>query len=407
MDWLKDSRTNSWSITVTLPSEQYLELVRPAHENQGNIQGQRPVQSTASARRIRQRLVSDLRDGAILPPVVIGLVLDQNEFDRTFPIIASAKSTYVQTQDGIDDVLALAKKSDLSIIDGMQRTAAMMEARRDEVTRDYPPVRVEFWIAHAVAPLVYRMLILNTGQLPWTIARQITVIHAPLLKEVKDRVTSITRVLGDNERRARGGEYSEKNISELYMAFTLRKHTFETKERVAEEFSRLDFIEVLGDPESQDIFYQCLDLLARFDLALSRYTPTQTLGKIEEDEAVDKVSKILRGRFVFDSEPARIGFIVALAVDILGRPGGRRKDPKITLAERASQLSSLIERIDKMNEEELGEFLDLPLLSENLGSAPGGQIGRTARNFFFEGFSVLLKEDCDPETLAVCWRAYN
>lgn len=402
MDWLKDSRTNSWSISVTLPAEQYLALVRPAHENQGNIQGQRPVQSTASARRIRQRLVSDLRDGAILPPVVIGLVLHQDEFTSTFPSIAASEDTFIRTNDNIDEILKLASVSDLSIIDGMQRTEAMMEARRDEVPRNYPPVRVEFWIAHAVAPLVYRMLILNTGQLPWTIARQITVIHAPLLKEVKARVTSISRVLTDNERRARGGEYSEKNISELYMAFTLRKHTFETKERVAEEFSRLDFIEVLGDPESQEMFYTCLDLLAKFDIAMSRYVPTPT---VDADDTTEE-SKALRGRFVFDSEPARIGFIVALAVDVLGRAGGRRKDSHNALSDRKSQMDSLIQRIDAMDEEQLGDFLDLPLLAENLGNAPGGQIGRTARNFFFEGFSVLLKEDCNPETLAICWRAY-
>lgn len=397
MDWLKDSRTNSWSIAVTLDADDYLDLVRPAHEKQGNIQGQRPVQATASARRIRQRLVGDLREGAVLPPVVVGLVIEHSEFNEKFPQVASAQGVCVQTNEGLKNILELAQASDLSIIDGMQRTAAMMEARKDEVERAYPPVRVEFWIAHSVAPLIYRMLILNTGQLPWTIGRQITVIHAPLLKEIREKVVSIVRVLADNERRSQGGEYSEKNLSELYMAFTLRKHTFDTKERVAEEFSRLDFIETLGESGSQEIYYRCLDLLARFDVALSRYSPPRNF---------ESESKIARGRSIFDSEPARMGFMVAFAVDILGRPGGQRDDSDARVALRESQMNVLISRIDCMGEDELGEFLELPMLAQALENSTGGQIGRFARNFFQEGFSVLLAEECKPQTLEVCWRAY-
>ncbi|RYH60134.1 MAG: hypothetical protein EON54_10895 [Alcaligenaceae bacterium] len=397
MDWLKDSRTNSWSVAATLDADEYLDLVRPAHEKQGNIQGQRPVQATASARRIRQRLVGDLRQGAVLPPVVVGLVIERSKFNEKFPQVVSVQEACVQTDDGLSNILDLARSSDLSIIDGMQRTAAMMEARKDEVQRPYPPVRVEFWIAHSVAPLIYRMLILNTGQLPWTIGRQITVIHAPLLKEIKEKVTSIVRVLTDKERRSQGGEYSEKNLGELYMAFTLRKHTFDTKERVADEFSRLDFIETLSDPGSQGIYYRCLDLLARFDVALSRYSPLRD---------VESESKISRGRSVFDSEPARMGFMIAFAVDILGRPGGQRDDSEVRMDLRETQMNALITRIDSMNESELGEFLELPMLEQALENLTGGQIGRLARSFFHEAFALLLMEECKPRTLEVCWRAY-
>lgn len=397
MDWLKDSRTACWSVAVTLDADEYLSLVRMAHEEQGNLQGQRPVQSTASARRIRQRLVSDLRDGAVLPPVVIGLVIDESAFAEKFSSIATESGIHVHGDVASTPILDLASSSELSIIDGMQRTAAMLEARRDGIDRTYPPVRVEFWVAHSVAPLVYRMLILNTGQLPWTIGRQITLIHAPLLKEIKERVPAITRALTDKERRTQAGEYSEKNLGELYMAFTLRKHTFDTKERVADEFARLDFIETLADPDSQDLYYRCLTLLANFDVALSRFAPEKAAGS---------TSKYWRGRSVFDSEPARMGFMVAIAIDVLGRAGASREDSGDRLGLREEQMGALVTRMADMNEEQLSEFLELPVLDQAVDSLSGGQIGRSTRNFFQEGFSVLLAENCAPETLEVCWRAY-
>lgn len=38
----------------------------------------------------------------------------------------------------------------------------------------------EFWLAKSVRALVYRMLVLNTGQVPWTLSRQLGVVFEPL-----------------------------------------------------------------------------------------------------------------------------------------------------------------------------------------------------------------------------------
>jgi hypothetical protein len=127
-------------------------------------------------------MVSDLRRGAILPPVVIGAVVDAPTF-RTYSN-QRAKSPADFLPDGA--------RKELSIIDGMQRTAALVEAVGVDAAIKNNQMRVAFWLTQTVRTMVYRMLVLNTGQVPWTLARQLTVVFAPLLNEVQDKVPEIT-----------------------------------------------------------------------------------------------------------------------------------------------------------------------------------------------------------------------
>jgi hypothetical protein len=79
-------------------------------------------------------MVADLQLGAVLPPVVIGAVVDEQLFS-SFPKSAATS---------IADVLSPADAQTLSIIDGMQRTAAILEAATvDSAVRD-SRLRVEF-----------------------------------------------------------------------------------------------------------------------------------------------------------------------------------------------------------------------------------------------------------------------
>jgi hypothetical protein len=316
MDWLFDQRTRCWSLLTTMSIRDYLELVAEAHQTQGALSGQRDTLTTTTAKRIRARMVSDLKQGAVLPPLVIGAVVDGEKYD-SLPL---ERATTVQ------EVLSQDDRSTLSIIDGMQRTAALLEAVSEEPSVTDRCVRVEFWLTNAVRAMIYRMLVLNTGQVPWTMNRQLTVVFAPLLQEIRANVPELDKVsTPDNPgRRVGAAQYSSDSIVELYIAFSLRKTAVDTKEAVSDEFSRLDFVENLSDERFQPQFYGALSLLARLDKAFSAY----------EGGAQGRFAK---GRGVFDSQPARIGFMVAVATAVLGRPGTHR-DPD----ERSAKLADLL-----------------------------------------------------------------
>ena len=212
---LFDSRIDCVSAMTELPLSAYLELIMETYEGGGRLQNQRSGLKTTTARRIRERMLRDILAGTVLPPIVIGAVVSAEDFQglKSGEITDAAR------------LLSEKYKSTLSIIDGMQRTTALIDAAEEggEAIAGRR-VRIEIWAAKKVNSLIYRMLVLNTGQVPWDIGRQIQVVYAPLIEELKDRV-SFTRVLdkaNKRERRFNAGEFSTSTLAESYIAFGLK-----------------------------------------------------------------------------------------------------------------------------------------------------------------------------------------
>jgi hypothetical protein len=385
MDWLFDDRTDSWSVITTMPVKDYLALIEGAHSARGGISGQRDVLTTTTAKRIRSRMVGDIRQGAVLPAVVIGAVVPEKSF-KSYPLNSKA---------GIDEVLPKQVRTSLAIIDGMQRTAAFMEAVQIDSTVYDRSVRVEFWLAKAVSSLVYRMLVLNTGQVPWTLNRQLSVVYTPLLNEIRDHVTGIDRIFFPDRpgRRVAAAQYASDSLVELYLAFSLRKTNVDSREELSNEFSRLDIVENLSDKEFQGQFYVAMSILTNFDRVFAKYDSGQT-------------GRFVKGRNVFDGQPARIGLVVAVAQEVLGRPGLDRsaKERRARMSAVRKAANGLESKLDKMSSEGVGEFLKLDVLSEILDRRVG-QVGRYERSVFLEAFKVLIEEKFDVPNLEPCWRA--
>src|SRR3546814_6583324 len=96
---------------------------------------------------------------------------------------------------------------------------------------------------------------------------------------------------------------------------------------------------------------------------------------------------------MFDSQPARIGFTVATAQHVLGRPGMDREstDREITMPKLEKNATALLSKLHAMNESELGDFLKLDVFAETLDKRVR-QVGRYERGVYFEGFQVLINE---------------
>lgn len=385
MDLIHDRRTDCYSALGKMTTGEYLGLVRGAHAQRGGITGQREVLKTTTAKRIRERMIADIRAGAVLPPVVIGVIVDESVVDEI------SAETSLEITAFLDSI----SRYELTIIDGMQRTAALIEACEIDVSIESREMRVEFWVARSVRSLVYRMLVLNTGQVPWTLARQLSVVYAPLLEEIKKEVVGIDRIFSPDKpgRRVASAQFSSDALVELYLAFSLRKTNVDTKETLSEEFSRLDFVDNLADTGFQHHFYSALSLLVELDKAFDRYDNGNS-------------GRFSRGKEVFGSQPARIGFMVATAQYVLGRPGLDR-----AIEERSTRMetvvghgTAMVESLNRLNPSEVGDFLRLDVLSEILDKKVG-QVGRYERSVFVEAFKVLIEDAFEMPNMEPCWRA--
>ncbi|MDB5586883.1 MAG: hypothetical protein JWP26_1853 [Devosia sp.] len=393
---LFDERVKCYSLMTSVSTIDYLKLVQAAYAQRGGLQHQRDALKTTTARRIRARMVSDVQKGAILPPVVIGVVVDDNTLNN----IPKMKPSEVV------DLISGALVGTISIIDGMQRTTALLAALDgDKKVADFP-IRIECWIAKSTDSLIYRMLVLNTGQVPWNLSRQLQVVFAPLIVEMKNRV-KFERILDPekSERRAKAGEYSPDSLVELYIAFGLRKTDVDTQETLADEFSRLDVTDAIAEDRYNQFFYPVLQTMVDLDQAFSRLD--NQIDDAKEDAPAPNSLKVLKkGRSVFDSRPARIGYIVSAAIAILGRVG-MEKDPATSqklLTDLQAQVKALSDRLAQLDVNQLTEFLKLDVLSERLYGQKRSAVGRYERAFFDSAFKVLIEEGFEVPSLEPAWR---
>lgn len=387
---LEDSRVNCFSFMTTLPVNEYLSMVDAAYKKRGGIIGQREQLRTTSAVRIRKRMVDDIVEGAVLPPIVIGIVLPRTEFKKIRQISKTALQQKV-----------LAVEADrISIIDGMQRTTALLEAssaRGNSISRH---IRIEFWISESTSSLIYRMLVLNTGQVPWNLRRQIEVVFRSLILEIKARIQNLTVLeTGDPKRRSKGGQFQADELVELFLVFGARKEKIDIRERLADEFTRLDFMEAASDQKFTSHFCETLRLLVILDIAFDEF-------KVKRS---GDAGRFQNGKDLFSSQPACVGFITAVAMDVFGRPGVHRgeQEQERRLKQIVKNVESLATKLERLDAEGLGEYLSLTTLNEALARTRSTtSVGDMEREFFLKAFQVLIEENFSFERLDPCWRAY-
>lgn len=378
---------------TTMTIDDYLQLVQEAYANRGGLKHQRDALKTTSGRRIRSRMIDDIAAGAVLPPLVLGIVVDDNGF----------QDIEAQTLEQMEQTILSSWRERVSIIDGMQRTTALLDAVKDRPEICNRNVRVECWISSKTDSLIYRMLVLNTGQVPWNLKRQLQVVYAPLIDELSRHV-EFERLLNPDraERRTRGGEFSPDSLIEAYLAFGLRKTEIDTQETLAEEFSRLDIAEAISTEKYSHYFYPVVQQMIDLDRAFSRLDAAETNA-----EPISASSRFNIGRNIFDSQPARVGFVVACALAILGRLGSDRQVDESNAALSSIQVGveDLVTKLSEMSEDQLRAFLGLDVLSERVLGQKRSAIGRYERSFFETAFKVLIEEKFAVPSLEVCWRA--
>lgn len=384
---LRDERIKCDSTLISLSAKEYLDLVEVSYQDKGGIDFQRPALKSKTAKTIRRRLVEDLSEGAVVPPIVLGVLCSNADQER----IASAASGA--------DVLSILKglpSENISIIDGMQRTTALREASEINTNVLSREIRVEVWSTQRVGSLIYRMLILNTGQVPWEIARQLETVYSQLVRVVKQDAPAGVEIFSkdDTKRRRSPGKYQASTIVRLFLAFSSRRAEFDLKDRVAEDFARLDAIESSSHEEFVDYFKRTFRLLAELDFALGKHDRTLEGPNI----------RIASGNELFSNEPALTGFFVATAIHLFDAPGFKidwtTTERKMSEAERS--LNAFTAGIAEMQKEDLDEFLELETLNDRLNQR-SGQVGRFEKDLFVRAFSTLLSRGSELQDMTPCW----
>ncbi|OEH86560.1 hypothetical protein BHU72_13205 [Desulfuribacillus stibiiarsenatis] len=386
IDIIKDNRVNCFSVLRKMNVREFLNYIEVAYSNRGGIEGQRAPLKTKTAMSIRKRMIEDLKKGAVLPPVVLGIIISEEIMEN---LDIDSESEFLK-------VIKNASPDEIAIIDGMQRTTGLLESI-EEISKE-TKIRVEYWIATNMNSLIYRMLVLNTGQIPWNLRKQLEVVFDQLISKFSTRIPSMTLLKADdNNYRKEAGQYQAHEFVELFILFGTRKHKVEIQDQLAEEFAKLDLIEASSNNDFLMYFFGVADLLVKLDITFSKVT------KIENENLL----KFKNGKDIFKSHPARVGFVAACSRYIFGKPGIERElirqHDKFKVLNRDVNL--LIKKLENSSIEELKLFMEIEELDEIITNKKSGKVGEFEREFFLKAFEILLEENVSLNNLSPCWRA--
>lgn len=382
---LKDNRIHGLSVSCTLSIKDYLNwYVLNGKENK--LDEQRPILNTRSANAIRKRLIDDLSQGAVIPPIVLGLSIGD-----TLDVVNEGNVIQI-----INDNLQSA-----TVIDGMQRSEALSQAMEANSTIGDNAFRVDIWLSKDTVSLIYRMLVLNTGQTPWDVKRQMEVVYKPLIKETREKVPGIIiHEKNDAKRRSNGGEYQASAIVELFLAFSSRKEQVNTRETLSDDFTRLEVAQMAGEPNCSKHFFTAIHQLTKLDKAFSMYISSA------DDSTSDGYRE---GVDIFTEMPSKVGLIVAIAQKVLGRAGTKEKLPEeqdTIMNSIVNGIDSLVSKFESLSQDQMRDFLLLDSLNEAIARIPKKNIGNRQRAFFLSGFEALIAENFNVDNLDVIWQAY-
>ena len=387
-DYLEDDKRQCISLICRMSLKEYRELAFESFNNNGNFEGQRGViKRSSAASKIRKRMQEDFNRGAVFPQVVIGL--QDNDLEK-----------YRAWNSEID--VSVFSKYEISIIDGMQRSNIYFnnyEGNEDRI------IRVEFWIAKDSTQLLYRMLVLNTGQTPWNTRRQLEVIFGNLAQNIRKNLTYEAPELNDRieifgvddgRKRTQAGKYQKSSIIETYLGFNTRNIKVQVSDELAEEYQRFDMIESIERKDSFKFYISVLALMCKLDLALANY-----------DEKIEGEGQFLEGKDLFSSTPVCMGFVVACAEYIMGKVSVERTDEQKTdkLEKLKRQVNIIVEKLESeaVNNK---QFLALDTLNEVCSTLSKSRIGDETRRLFKNIFLSILRYDEFEEIVSMedFWR---
>ncbi|WP_338631558.1 hypothetical protein [Clostridium baratii] len=372
IDIKKDKRINCYSIMISMNLDKYLQIVDKAYEDNGGIEGQRIPLSNRSAIRIRETMKKDILEGTVLPPIVIGCTIDDiSHFDGFIENVN-------ESTEYMSDILDSSK---ISIIDGMQRTTALKEIKKEHEKFEVE-LRVELWVTNSANNLIYRMLVLNTGQISWSLKKQLEVVFSHVKVELQNSIPGIALIeSNDGGRSNRPKKYQVSHLVELYLSFSTRKCDVNLSEKVASEFAKQDVIDKSYNPKHLQYFIGIIKGLVVLDELIS------------QDNGA--------GRRLFGDQNVRIGYCVAMATFIFGRAGRT-----IDIEKVEKNYNSLIEKIEcfinkqkELREEELNNYWDFELMKE----LSSDYSKKDLPEFYKKSFEVLIEEEFKVENMGICW----
>ncbi len=198
-------------------------------------------------------LKTDLKEGIVIPPIVLGL---------------SLKNVDLELKDEELIELIQKNKTKLLILDGLQRTYTIRDLLKELKDKNDPdfekiaahPLRIEVYLGINKLGILYRMLTLNTGQTPMSSRHQIEIIYSDYIEHGIQGVRLIKQI--DNETPNDLGEYNFKDIIDGFTSYLERDYLTIERTDILDNVKSLE--KLAAENQTKDLFVQFVQVFNSF-----------------------------------------------------------------------------------------------------------------------------------------------
>lgn len=204
----KDYRTNTNVMYAQVLVNEYFDLIG---ENYNKFQFQRKKEAHKGYKRLKE----DLKEGALIPGIT--LAIEPSIAEGLVPIIEKEDRKGLIAK--IEDI-----KDNIYILDGLQRTHKIKELLDSKVEfKKDQKLLLEIWVEPNISHLVYRLIVLNSGQKPMSMRHQIELLFTTMRVTLANKISGLEVIVENEEsKRKNAKQFPFDRLVTAYYSFLMK-----------------------------------------------------------------------------------------------------------------------------------------------------------------------------------------
>lgn len=248
--YTKDFRTNTNILYAQIKIEEYLELV-------GKDFDRFEIQRKREKHKGYIRLKRDIEKGTLIPTIT--LAVEPSSVNKFENLLEQKDSKKI-----IELLIALTDK--IYILDGLQRTYIINDIKENMEFINGQTLLLEIWFEEDIKHLIYRLIVLNSGQKPMSMRHQIELLFITMRETLIKKVDGLILLEEKNEEaRLKAKEFPFERLVTAYKSFLTKSPEVDKDNIVAERMIESDMLD--SDEEFlSESFFKFTNILEKYCL---------------------------------------------------------------------------------------------------------------------------------------------
>ena len=367
----EDLKTNAKVIYCQTTPQKYLEIVG---SNFKDFELQRKKEN----HKAYSRLKKDITDGTLLPSITLAV---KHEYVQD--ILEQLENDAVLTEK------LSSTKGIVDILDGLQRTYILTELQENSTPfKEGQTLLLEYWLESDLQNIIYRMIVLNSGQKAMSMRHQIDLLFATTRRTIEEKIDGVELFTErEGKKRTSPNKYPLSHIAGAYYAY-LKGTPEQDNENIVNDQISNEISESTKEKLNEDfeMFLKIFNSFNKIDqLAWDLYQRIDQKKLVDADEYAELPSE---GYSWFGSDNVLLSFFAAAG--LLIKNGMNEK--------LFHALEKMKDDLQEINSKSLVEdYFDISKYETLIKriNAKKVNIGSERRKYIFSMFKDHLKNEAD------------